>query len=181
MPWLRSVFLLLPAVWLVTAAPLLLAGELGATVSATDLRERPFFDAPGIARYPPRTRVEILERRGGWMRVTISGREGWVRLLSVRLDSQSPQPVAGSWVSRLGPVSGQSRPAGAVSPTVTTGIRGLSVVELENARPDPAELKRMRAFRATPEQARAHAQAAGLSVFRVTAFGPDGRPLEGNP
>lgn len=176
-----SKFALVLAVALLAPVPAVSAAESGFTVSATDLRERPFFDAPSLTKLAAKTAVEILERQGGWMRVKAPGREGWVRLLMVRLDAPPSETAAGSWATRFGFGTSRGRVNNPASPTVTTGIRGLSPVELENAKPDPEQVKRLQSFRATPEQAQAHAGAAVLTAFRVPAFDEDGKPVKVTP
>jgi hypothetical protein len=115
------------------------------------------------------------------MRVKAAGREGWVRLLAVRLDAPSSESGAGSWMTRFGFFPGRTRSNGSVSATVTTGIRGLSPVELANAEPDPEQVQRLQTFRATPEQAQGHAVAAALSTFPVLVFDEHGKPVKGQP
>lgn len=176
-----SKLVLVLAAMSLAAVPAVSAAESGFTVSATDLRERPFFDAPSLTKLAPKSAVEILERQGGWMRVKIPGREGWVRLLMVRLDAPPTETAAGSWATRFGFGTSRGRISNPASPTVTTGIRGLSPVELENAKPDPDQVKRLQSFRATPEQAKAHADATVLTVFRVSAFDEDGKPVKVTP
>jgi len=178
---LRFAVLFLATAWFAAAALVAGAAETGATVTATDLRERPFLDAPVLARLAPDTRLEILQRQSGWMRVKIGRREGWVRLLATRLDPQPAASVGASWMARLGLQGGRARGIDPASPTITTGIRGLSAVELENAQPDPQQLKQLQGFRASAEQARAYAEAGGLSSFSVPAFDEKGKPLKDKP
>ena len=168
--------LTLVALW--AAAGGVAAAEEGFTLVATDLKAERFLDARAVTRVAERTRVEILERQAGWVRVRVQGREGWLRLLSVRLGSLTAQaPGQGSWLSRFGLGGGRS---GGGS-TITTGIRGFTAFDLENAVPDPEQVRRLRQGMVTPEQAQRRASESGLSPYQVTAVDAEGRPVEVKP
>jgi hypothetical protein len=154
------------------------AADQGVTISPTDLRERPFLDAAKLERLPGKTQLEVLARQAGWLQVRVGERSGWVRMLSVRLGAPTAETTSGGWMARLGIGPGRIRAASQGGPTVTTGIRGLSVVELENARPDLEQVKRMRESMATPARAKAHAVQVGLAEYEVPLLDEHGKPAE---
>ena len=60
------------------------AKETGTTRSAVDLMATPYRDAKPAGQLPSNTTVDILERRGGWLRISAQGKTGWARLHQVR-------------------------------------------------------------------------------------------------
>ena len=71
--------------WLIPAA---YAAETGYTLKATEVKDKPFLDADTLATLPEKTTVEILTRQGAWMQIkTADAKQGWIRMLSVRLGS----------------------------------------------------------------------------------------------
>src|SRR3972149_11509317 len=58
--------------------------ETGTTRSAVDLMATPYRDAKPAGQLPANTTVDILERRGGWLRISAPGKTGWARVHQVR-------------------------------------------------------------------------------------------------
>lgn len=106
LPWLLLLLLSVPAMAasLIRAQPLLAAPDGQAAVVAT-------LNAGAAA--------EVLERRGGWSRVRVAGKEGWLRLLALRED-RSVLPGAGN-------VAGLFRADATDNPNIVAvaGFRGL--------------------------------------------------------
>lgn len=131
----------------------------------TELKEKPFVDAKTLKRLPARSPVTIVDRNGGWLKVTVGGEQGWVRLLHV-----SSQPSAGSadaareLEAAAKIATGRAGSGNIVS---TTGIRGLSEEQLRAAKPNPEELQRLERYGATPEQAAAYAGAHKLERRQI--------------
>ncbi|HWP94606.1 MAG TPA: SH3 domain-containing protein [Gammaproteobacteria bacterium] len=140
------------------------AGDPATVVRATDLREAPFSDAALRAVLRAETRLEVLQRQGGWYEVALEdGTRGWVRMSSLRLASTT------DGTQRQGGVlaflrSGRSAVTGA---TATTGVRGLSEEELANAVPDPQAVQTLEAFAVPAEEAREFARDAALEASQV--------------
>ncbi len=157
--------------------PMAYAAETGYTLKSTDVRDKPFFDATTVATLPEKTVVEILLRQGGWMQIkSTDGKQGWIRLLSVALGSPDKKPqTSGNMLSAL---SLGSRPAPSTNSTVTTGVRGFSEEDLAKAKPNPAEVEKMKSFAATKEEARALADSGKLWVKQVAYFDEKGKPLK---
>jgi hypothetical protein len=159
-------------VWLMTVAH---AAETGYTIKATELKAKPFLDADTLATLAEKTTVEILTRQGAWMQIkTAQARQGWIRMLSVRLGSPDQKPQGGNLLSALGI---GSRPRPATTSTVTTGVRGFSEEDLANARPNVAELEKMKSFAATSEQAGKLADSGKLQMRPLAYFDESGKPF----
>lgn len=158
-------------------ATLLAAGtahaESALTSRATELQAQAQSDAASLASLPDNTRVEVLVRKGAWTQVkTASGQSGWVRMLALKPEGNSAAAPA----SAAGAAS--SNPLGALnnllssgrtsnSATVTTGVRGLSEEDLQQAQANPAELDKTQRFVADRNAAQSFAQRGGLSPVKV--------------
>jgi len=75
---------------------LALFGAVGVANAAELVRKQfllsePAANASQIRVLPAKTQVEILERRGGWRRVSVDGSEGWLRVLALR---ENPKAVS---------------------------------------------------------------------------------------
>jgi hypothetical protein len=152
------------------------AAESGYTYQSTELKARPFLDTETLATLPAQTRVEILLRQGAWMQIrTPTRREGWVRMLSVRLGDPNARPAGSNILSAIGI---GSRPRPQTTGTVTTGVRGFSEEDLAKAEPNPAEAGKMKGFAAKPADADRVAQSGGLIATPVAYFNAEGRTLE---
>lgn len=159
------------------SATVSIAAEMGYTYRVTELKSRPFTDAPTVASLPEKTSVEVLERKGAWMQIKAQegGTRGWVRMLSVRLGSTEKKSSNGSLLALIG-MSNRPRPQ--TSATVTTGVRGFSEEDLQKAEPNPEELIKMDGFAATAEQAQQFATAGKLESQTAPYFDADGKPAE---
>jgi uncharacterized protein YgiM (DUF1202 family) len=113
------------AILLLLAAPAF-AQETGFTVRDTEVKKEPFSDAQTVGTLAEKTQVKVLARQGGWMQVEAGAQSGWVRMLSIRMDSGSSGFMSGLkslfTVARTGS-SGQ---------TVTTGVRGLDKEDIKS-------------------------------------------------
>ncbi|HVR92030.1 MAG TPA: hypothetical protein VHG29_13195 [Novosphingobium sp.] len=142
------------------------AAEKGLVIRAGDLMAQPFIDAAKTGPVTPNQPVTILERRGGWANVETGGRNGWIRLLNVRLEPRPATAATGQRAS--GPsVSAITNPAsllrtGSSGRTVTTGVKGMDEEDIRNASPDPVQLLRLGTLGVDAATARAHAQKSNL-------------------
>ena len=160
--------------WLIPAA---YAAETGYTLKATEVKDKPFLDADTLATLPEKTTVEILTRQGAWMQIkTADAKQGWIRMLSVRLGSPDQKPQSGG--SLLSALGIGSRPRPATTATATTGVRGFAEEDLANAKPDAAEVEKMKSYAATSEEAAKLAENGKLAAKQVAYFDEDGKPLK---
>ena len=153
------------ATLLVAAA---LAKETGSTRVDAPLMAAPYRDAKQAGDLAAHTRVEVLERRGAWVRVTAAEKDGWLRLHQVRLgEGEAKQGSSGFFALWNIGTTGRSGTQGIVA---TTGIRGMSADQIKDAKPDPEQEQKLNQYRATDAQAREHASAGGLEEKTVAAL-----------
>ena len=142
------------------------AKETGATRTAVDLMATPYRDAKPAGQLPPNTTVDILGRRGGWLRISAKGKTGWARLHQVRAGQGPEAKKSGRGLAILKNVEQTGR-SGSQGIVATTGIRGLSAEELKSAKPNPKAVQFMEASRASDTAARDFARRAGLKEQAV--------------
>lgn len=147
--------------------------EPGIVIRKTDLRDKPFLDAAAISSIAADTRIEIRSRKGAWMEVKLpNGQLGWIKLLNVRTSTGSTSSnTALANVIKTGS-SGK---------TVTTGVKGLSAEEIQNAVPNLAEVRKMSSYAASPQEAQNSAAASQLRRVSVPAFSESKASTPQNP
>jgi Bacterial SH3 domain len=135
--------------------------ETGTTRTSVTLMAEPYSDAKQAGQLSSNTTVDILERRGGWLRVSAKGKRGWVKLYQVRAGEGPEATKSGEGVAMLKNI-GQTGRSGSQGIVATTGIRGLSAENLKTAKPNPKAVAAMDAYRANDSAARDYAHSAGL-------------------
>jgi hypothetical protein len=160
--------------------------QSGVLLRQANLRGEPRFQADTITTVNPGTPFNVGERRGSWRKISLteSGQSGWVLDYKVRKTrpqqraaTNSTAPANKSDDDGLFSSKGISRGATGLlgyqrteksksSPT-TIGIRGLSAVELENAQPDPAQVKRMDRYVSPQADVQRYASQGGLKARQV--------------
>jgi len=140
------------------------AAEPATVLRATELKKTPATDAESVAQIAEAAKVEALERKGGWIRVrTGAGAEGWVRMLALRYGGPGEAKQGDSGISQLFNVAR----TGTSGAPVTTGVRGLDAEQLADAKPNLAELERLKAYLASKEQAAVFAAGGPLAAQQV--------------
>jgi len=142
------------------------AKEAGTTRTAVDLMATPYRDAAQAGQLPSNTSVVILERRGGWLKISGKNKTGWVRLHQVRTGEGPEAKGSGEGLTMLKNV-GKTGRSGSSGIVATTGIRGLSAEELKSAKPNPKAVEALAGHRANDATARDYAQQAGLKDTNV--------------
>ncbi len=137
------------------------AGESGVALKDDNLRKEPYSDAATSGAFKRNDKVEILEKKGAWLKVKVAGGSGWVRMLSVRRGEASKNNE-GKGVLNL--ASGRS---GTGQVVATTGVRGLNEEELKAAKFNEAEIKQMESYAASADSARQFAQAGSLQARKL--------------
>lgn len=143
------------------AAALTVRADAGQTTAATELKQAPNTSSATISQLSAGQALQIGTRQGAWYQVKTPQGEGWVRMLSVRLQGGSARGGE-SAMSGLASLAQASRS----NTTVATGVRGLSREQLQQSQEDPAEVARMNQFQVSAGEARQFAQAAGLPTPR---------------
>jgi hypothetical protein len=130
------------AVLVLLAAPAF-AQETGYAVRETEIKKEPYSDAQTLGMLAEKAQVKVLDRRNGWMQIESGSQSGWVRMLSIRMDTGSS-----GFVSGLKSLFSVAR-TGSSGRTVTTGVRGLDKEDIKNAKPNPEEVKKLAGFAAS--------------------------------
>jgi hypothetical protein len=149
--------------------------ETGTMLRASDLKSKPYLDADNLAKLPEHAAVDVLVRQGPWMQVRYQGKQGYVRMLQVRLDvsdamvAHAPTPASSMPVTR----------SSSSMPMVTTGVRGFDEQGLKDAEPAPEQYKAMLGYAASAEQAQQFAEQAQLAARHVPYYDDAGKPIKG--
>ena len=146
--------------------PMAHAKEVGSTRMPVTLMTGPYSDAQQAGQLPSNTAVNILERRGGWMRISGKGKTGWAKLYQVRTGAGPEAQKSGEGLAILRNI-GQTGRSGSQGIVATTGIRGLSAEDLKTAKSNPQAVETMNAYRANGNTARQYALSAGLKEKNV--------------
>lgn len=143
------------------------------TVRSTTLYAQPSFSAARLVQLQAASRLDCGELRNGWQQVRDdSGRQGWVRRLGVRQFTATVDDRDSGSLRRgleqlaravTGLFGGQPRAADA-APTVTATLGIRSLDSNRNTVGDPMQLQQLDTLAAAPAQARAFAQAGGLTA-----------------
>jgi hypothetical protein len=148
-----------------TLAPALCLAEPATVVRASELKRAPATDAESAGQLAENAKVEALERQGGWTRVRAAGgAEGWVRMLALRYEGAGAARQGDSGIAQAINVAR----TGTSGTQVTTGVRGLDADQLANARPNPAEFKKLERFSAGKDAAAAFAERGHLRAQQVS-------------
>lgn len=140
------------------------AAQKARVVRTTDLRAQPSSDSALLEVVAAQTEVAVLERQGGWYRVALPSRDGWMRLTAVRFASATPAASGGLTASLGFLKSGRSA---VQTGTVTTGVRGLSETDLANSVPDPEAVDALDGLAVSGDDAAHHARELGLKAKEI--------------
>jgi uncharacterized protein YraI len=164
------------ALWLGMSALAYAAVESGVVLKADSIKSEPFKDADTVGSLNKGDSVQIVSKKGGWLKIKTSGGSGWVRMLSVKRGAGGGSSAAGE----LGGVAAMSTGrAGTGQITSATGVRGLGEEDLKGAKFDGAELARAQG-NAVSASAASQFAAAGKLTNQKVAFLPEPRPSTSN-
>jgi hypothetical protein len=146
--------------------------EQAFTNRSTDLKDRGAPDAHTVATLPADTAVKVLGRSGGWTRVDVAGKNGFVNVFHLRFpatvesSSSSSSGVADALSGITSRLTG-GRPTDKKANIATTGIRGLSPEDLKSASPDAAALAKAQSYRSDKPTAERFARDGKLVAVSV--------------
>lgn len=143
------------------AATTALAAESGTALKNDSLRAEPYSDARVTGKFTRGDKLDILEKKGAWLKVKAGKTSGWVRLLSVKRGALGKSDSA---AGVLDLASGRTGTGQVVS---TTGVRGLSEEELKQAQFSEEEVARLEGNAISAEEAKHFAAAAGLKSRKL--------------
>ncbi len=140
------------------------AQESAYTVRATELKEKPFADAPTVAKLAEQTKVEVITRQASWMQIKADAATGWVKFLSLRMgDGKAQAAPSADGMKALFNVA----TTGKSGSTTTTGVRGLSEEKLQKAQANPQALKSMQEQAVSADDARGFAKTGKLEAQKM--------------
>ncbi len=157
---MKKLLLLAVLLGIVTSAQ---ASGYASTLRTTEVKAKPFTDAQTLTVLPMRSRVEVLARQAGWTQVKSAASTGWVKMLSLQLETNGPGKRGDNGLNALFNVASTGRSGS----TVTTGIRGLSEEQLKNAKPDPQALQSAKRYAVDSGEARRFAADGKLNAQSV--------------
>jgi hypothetical protein len=144
--------------------PLLAYAEPATLVRASELKAQPATDAATVSQLAVDAAVDAGERNGGWVRVkTQAGTEGWLKMLALRYGGPG---VAKRGDSGLAQAVNVAR-SGASGTQVTTGVRGLDETDINTAKANPAELKKLEGYAESKQSSSSFADSGKLKAQRV--------------
>lgn len=135
--------------------------ESGTALKSDNLRAEPFGDAKAVGSIARGDKLDIVEKKGAWLKVKGTKTSGWVRLLSVKRGALGKSDNA---AGVLDLASGRSGTGQVVS---TTGVRGLSEEDLKAAKFNEDEMKRLEANGVSADEARKFAASGHLDARKL--------------
>jgi erythromycin esterase-like protein len=152
--------------WLLLALSSSAWAEPASVIRDSDLRDKPFLDATVIGQLKKDNVVDIQMRQGAWMQIKSDNKlVGWIKLLNVRTGKAGE---GGTSLASLNPFK-----TGSSGSTVTTGVKGLSAEQLQNAQPNPGELAKLNNFTASDADAQKSAAKEKLIAQEVAYIAMD--------
>ncbi len=139
------------------------AGGVAYTIRDTELKAKPFSDAETLASLPSQSKVEVLQRQASWTQVKSGSAKGWVKMLSLQLESNAQNKQGDNGLRTLFNVASTGRSGS----TVTTGVRGLSEEQLKNAEPNPQALRAAKRYAVNSEEAQRFAAQGKLQAQSI--------------
>ncbi len=146
-------------------ASFLAAAEPGYVVRPVELMDEPYRDANVVITLEEGASVDIVERKGGWLKVNLNDNSGWARMSSIRKGDNTPQPDAGT--EAKGVLDFASGRAGTGNVVSATGVRGLNEEELREAKFNAVEIEKMESLSVDRKAARNFAKKANLKTVQV--------------
>jgi hypothetical protein len=145
--------------------------ESAFAVRATDVKDQPFSDARTVSTLPESAKIEVLTRKGSWTQINAPAGTGWVKMLSLRFESQSQ--AAGNDNSTLKSVYNLAT-TGSSGSTVTTATRSLDEKKFGKTVANPQALASMRTFAVSKTDAQQFAKLEKLGEQELAYISSNG-------
>lgn len=150
--------IILPGLMLALASSQLHA-EPATVVRSSQLRSKPFVDAPLLSTIAEGESVDLISNEGGWSKIKVAdGKIGFIRLLNVRPTKAGNSNTLAD-INKLGNVV-RTGSTGAVA---TTGVKGITKDDIAKSEPNPAEVKLMESYATSTSDARKAAKSVKLA------------------
>jgi len=164
---MKSILVFLAAVLALSLANDARAQEQAFANRASELKDRPAYDARTLAPVAAESPVKVISRQGAWTQVEVGGRRGWMRVFHLRFPS-TVESGGGNALSGLTSVFGfGQRKQAETSKVATLGIRGLTAEDFQSASPDPAALRKLQSWRSDKASAERFAREGKLAPVPV--------------
>jgi hypothetical protein len=137
------------------------AAEVGTALKADSVRAEPYGDARTVGSLARGDKLDILDKKGAWLKVKTAKSSGWVRLLSVKRGTAAKSNEA---AGVLGLATGRAGTGQVVS---TTGVRGLSEEDLKAAKFSEEEISKLESYGISGAEAQKFAAAADLKPRKL--------------
>lgn len=139
-----------------------IAAEMGSAIKADIIRAEPYADAKKTGDLNRGEQLEMLGKKGAWLKIKTAKNSGWVRLLSVK------RGAGGSGNQLSGVLDLASGRAGTGKVVATTGVRGLNEEELKSAKYNEAEVEKLESYTQTSRQGQQFAKRGGLKAVKLS-------------
>lgn len=140
----------------------------GVALKDENMLAKPSAGAGAVGKMSKGMTVDIVAKEGGWLEVKAGGKQGWVRLLSVRAGSGGVGSNGLAGVAGVaGAVTQKSDPTRVVA---VAGVRGLNEEDLKRASFDANEIARLESYAVSRAEAQAFADKSGLKPQKVAAL-----------
>lgn len=137
------------------------AAETGTALKSDHLRAEPYGDAKPVGSIARGDKLDILDKKGAWLKVKSAGSSGWVRLLSVK------RGMLGRSNNAEGVLDLATGRAGTGQVVSTTGVRGLSEEDLKAAKFNEEEIKKLEGNGISGAEAQQFASKGGLQARKL--------------
>lgn len=153
------------------------ASQPGVTRYDTNVNNAPAFDARTIGKLRKQTRLNVLQRKGGWYLIEGSPKtKGWVRLTAIKLGDGTKQS-SGKGNNGLQATINliQTGRSGSHTVSASTGVRGLDTEDIKKARPKKAAVRKLDKMACSDKDARSFSQQLDLMQRKVAYFPKTGK------
>jgi hypothetical protein len=137
-----------------------LAGEAGSALKADIIRVEPYTDAKKAGNMARGEKLEIINKKGAWLKVKTAKAGGWVRLLAVKRGGGSGGNEA------TGVLALASGRAGTGKVVATSGVRGLNEEDLKKASYNETEVIELESYTQNSQQGRQFAYKGRLKAVK---------------
>lgn len=140
----------------------------GVALKDESILSKPAAASAAVGKMSKGMSVDIVAKQGGWLQVKAGGKQGWVRLLSVRAGSGG---TASNGLAGVAGVAGAATQKSDPSRVVAVaGVRGLNEEDLKGAKFNAEELAKLEGYAVSASQAQAFADKSSLKAAKIKAL-----------
>lgn len=140
----------------------------GVALKDESILSKPAAASAAVGKMTKGMSVDIVAKQGGWLQVKAGGKQGWVRLLSVRAGAGG---TASNGLAGVAGVAGAATQKSDPSRVVAVaGVRGLNEEDLKGAKFNAEELAKLEGYAVSASQAKAFADKSNLKAAKIKAL-----------